>query len=441
VGFDWRLGGFVLAAGIGAVMLAGLAGLGAGAHRPSCALADAGRAASEGPVRRRVRHALVAAQFAASLALVVAAVMLTRTVANIIAIPTGLALDHVVLIGVDPQASGYDASRARQYVAEAERRLLFVPGVQHAAYGAVIPLGGWGSRSSVFVPGYAPSPDEEMEINYNVVTPGYFDALGIPLVDGRGLQASDVPSGPVPAIVNETMARRYWPNSRAIGRRFHLGSETGPAFDVVGVARDVKYRAVREESQPSFYYPLSRSSRLRAGGVIHVRTDGSARALVETIRRAAADVDPAVPVMFALTLNDQRDSNLSDERLAMLIAVVLGGAALLLAAVGLFAAMSQVVGRRTREIGVRMALGATPAAVAREVIGQSMSVVAIGAVAGFGLSIGAASLIASRLYGLAPNDAVSFVVAAIVLLGVALIAAWAPARRAARVDPIDALRE
>ena len=441
VGVDWRVTGFVAALGLAAALLAGLAGLSApGRRRLASSLADGGRAGSDGPVRRRLHDVLVGAQFAMSLALVVTAALLVRTLANVTAIPTGFDIDRIVLVGVDPQAAGYDAARARQYVVDAERRVALVPGVRHVGFGAIVPLGFGGSRATIDVPGYTASPDEDMEINYNIVSPGYVHAMGLALIDGRTLLDSDPASGPVAAVVNETMARRYWRGGRAVNRTFHLGSATGPAFDVVGVVRDVKYRMLREAPEPSFYYSVHRSSRVRAG-VLHVRTEGSARALVEPLRRAAAEVDAAVPVTLGHTLRDQRDLNVADERLAMLIGTVLGIAALVMAAVGLFAAMSQAVGRRTREIGVRMALGAAPAQIARATVAQGARVVAVGGAAGVALALGAGQLIEERLYGLAPHDAVSLGIAALVLAGAALAASWAPARRAAHVDPARALRE
>jgi putative ABC transport system permease protein len=304
----------------------------------------------------------------------------------------------------------------------------------------VMPLGFGGARATLTVAGYMPSPDEDMEINYNIVSPGYFEALGVPIADGRPLRNEDPDAGPIAVVVNETMARRYWADGRALGRLFQFTGSTGPGFEVVGIARDVKYRTLREEANPSFYYSLNRTSRGRSG-VFHVRTAGDPRALVEPLRRAVTDVDAAVPMTLAKTLRDQRDANVADERLAMTIGAVLGGAALLMAAVGLFAAMSHAVGRRTREIGVRMALGAAPAGVARLVLRESVGLVALGGVAGLGLALWLGQVIKARLYGIGPYDPVSLIVATCLLGGVALLAAWAPARRAARVDPLDALRD
>jgi ABC-type antimicrobial peptide transport system permease subunit len=236
------------------------------------------------------------------------------------------------------------------------------------------------------------------------------------------------------------MARRYWPDGRAIGRAFAFAGATGAGFEVVGVARDVKYRTIREASMPSFYYSIHRTARA-SSGVFQVLTAGDPDSALDDLRRALGAVDPAVPVTIAHTLREQRNRNLANERLAMTIGAVLGGAALLMAAVGLFAAMSHAVGRRTREIGVRMALGAVPSGVARLVLGEGARLVAAGALAGVGLAYWLGQAVKERLYGVGPYDPVSILVAAGILAAVTLVAAWAPARRAARVDPTTALRE
>jgi predicted permease len=441
VGLGWRMTGVVFGLALAAIAAASLAVVATGSGRPLWAsLGDGGRAASSGPLGHRVRRGLVVVQFAVSLALVVSAALLVRTVFNVIAIPTGLNVDRVALLGVDPRAAGFDAARARQYVAEAERRLRLVPGVRAAGYAFVPPLGFGGSRATIAVPGYTPAPDEDLEINFNIVSPGYFDALGIALSDGRALLERDANTGPIAVVVNETMARRYWPDGRAIGRAFAFAGATGAGFEVVGVARDVKYRTIREASMPSFYYSIHRTARA-SSGVFQVLTAGDPDSALDDLRRALGAVDPAVPVMIAHTLREQRNRNLANERLAMTIGAVLGGAALLMAAVGLFAAMSHAVGRRTREIGVRMALGAVPSGVARLVLGEGARLVAAGALAGVGLAYWLGQAVKERLYGVGPYDPVSILVAAGILAAVTLVAAWAPARRAARVDPTTALRE
>jgi ABC-type antimicrobial peptide transport system permease subunit len=210
-------------------------------------------------------------------------------------------------------------------------------------------------------------------------------------------------------------------------------------FEVIGIVRDVKYRTIREEAGPSFYTSVGQVRNPR-GGVLHVRTLSTPGPLVPTLRKALAEVDMNVPVTVVRTLREQRDRNTAKEGLAVTIGVALGGIALALAAVGLFAAMSSSVARRTREIGVRLALGAKPGKIVRHVLIDSLRLVLIGAALGLTMAYWAAGLVEQRLYGVSAHDPISFITSVLVLAGVAMGAAWAPARRAAMVDPIQALR-
>jgi predicted lysophospholipase L1 biosynthesis ABC-type transport system permease subunit len=302
-----------------------------------------------------------------------------------------------------------------------------------------------GSRDSVVIIGYTPRQDEDMQINFNEVDGDYFGALGLQILDGQALPTtrsatarSRTTGGPVPVVVNAAMARRYWQGKRAVGRQFYLGDETGPLAEIVGVAADAKYRSMREAVLPSFYVPLS-TQQVRDGSW-HVRVAGDPDAALPGLRRAIAEADPLVPVTRSVTLSGQRSMNITDDRLAMSIGVVLAAAAMLLAGVGLFGAMSQLVGHRTREIGVRLALGDSPSGVGRLVLRQAMGIALAGSALGLLLALWATSVTATRLYGVGRFDPISFTGAAVVLTAVALASAFTPARRAARVDPVHALR-
>ncbi len=436
VGIDWRLVLFVAAAASGATVLAGLAPmLSAFRTSPAGSLGESGRSASAGPAGQRMRRGLIVAQFALSLALVVVASLLARTVQNLRAIPTGFDMDHVALIGVDPEAAALDAPRTRAYLDAAIDRAARVPGVKAAGFGRVIPLGFGGSRTTIGVPAYQPAPGEDMEINFNIVSVSYFDAMGIALVDGRVFETSDLEGRQPVAVVNQTMAERYWPNQRATGQRIRLGDAS---VLVVGVARDVKYRVLREAAGPSFYLPLGQER--PTAGVIHVRTQGDPRDMLDTLRRSLAAVDPSVPITTVRTLREQATLNLNDERMAMTIGVILGGAALLLAAVGLYGSMAYAVGQRTRELGVRMALGATARDIRRLVLGQGIGLSVAGTVVGAALAVWLARALESRLYGISPADLPTLLLSAALLAAVAVFASWVPARRAGRVDPVNALK-
>jgi predicted permease len=436
VGINWRVAGVVGLLGLTTTLVASLAPILRVWRRGTApALAEGGRTVSG---NGRIRRVLVVAQFALSLALVVAAALLIRTLINVRSIDTGLDLNRVVLMEVDPEAAGYDGPRTLQYLTSALGKLGQIPGVMAAGYGRVIPLGFGGSRSSIEVPGYAPKPDEDMEINFNAVSPGYFEALGIALVSGRLPNDQDIAERPRVAVVNETMARRYWPDG-AVGRTMRFVGGTPPELEVIGVVRDVKYRFIREEAAPTFYTAALQAPRMR-GGVLHVRTQYAPGSLVATLRKTLRDVDRNVPVTIVRTLREQRDRNTADEGLAVTIGVVLGGVALALAAVGLFAAMSSAVVSRRREIGVRLALGADPARIVRLVLAGSLRLVLIGAAIGLIGAYWAVQLLEQRLYGVSAHDPASFVISVLVLALIALAATWGPARRAAGIDPIHALR-
>jgi predicted permease len=435
--FDWRLVLFVAAVSLAATLIAGLAPLGAvfrASNRGS--LSHHGRS-SPGPATTRTHRVLLVGQFALSLALVAAAVLLGRTVHNLRTVPTGLDMEHVALIGVDPVAAQMPPARAAAYFESALQALAAQPGVRAAAFGRVIPLGFGGSRTTIAVPGYQPAAEEDMEINLNTVSPGYFDTLGIAIREGRAFDQRDVGGRRGVLIVNETMARRYWPGRRAVGQRVVVDPGE-PPLEVVGVVPDVKYRMLREASGPSFYLPLAQAGASR--GVLHVRTEGDPRAHLQTLRRTLNAVDPSVPVTSIRTLRDQATLNMNDERLAMLIGLTLGVAALVLSAVGLYGSMSYLVGQRTRELGVRIALGATAADLRRTVLGEGVRISAIGALLGVALALPLARMIESRLFGVSARDPLTLAGAAILLAATALLASWAPARRAAGVDPLRALR-
>ena len=437
VSFDWRVFGFAAALALGSTLFFGLIPLATMRSSPAPALAESSRGASTGRGKNLARRLLVAGQFALSLALVAVAVLLGRTFVNLRTLPTGFDLAHIAMIEVDPRAAQYPPERIAQYVSDATERLRALPGVRGVGYARVAPLDFGGSRMSILVPGYTAGADEEMEINFNIVTHGYFEAMGIALKDGRLFDSSDSRTAPAVAVVNDTMARRYWREQRAVGQSFELDGQN-TRVTVIGVVPDVKYRMLREEARPSFY--LSAQQNRPSAGAFHVRTAGPPGSLIEAIRQTLAGVDSAVPVTRARTLADQATVNLASERLAMTIALGLSLAALLLAAVGLYAAMSHAVSQRQREIGVRLALGALPADVRRLVLRQGLILAAVGSVAGAGLAIVLARSVEARLYGVTPSDVPSLLISIGLLSLVAMLATWIPAKRAARVDPVEALR-
>jgi len=307
-------------------------------------------------------------------------------------------------------------------------------------HGASVPFGG--SRTTVEVSGYTPEAGEDMELNFTRVTPGYFAAMGVPVLQGRSFDERDRDGQPERIIVNETMARRYWPGGRAVGGLLRTDSRAPFAIEVIGVVPDVHYRMVREAPVPSFYVPMAQLP--FDSGVLHVRFAsgaGAAASRIGELRRVVSAVNPAIPVTRAHTLVDQVERNIADERMATAIGVTLAAVALLLAAAGLYATMAFIVGRRTREMGVRMALGARAGEVQSLVLREGVVLAAIGVAGGTVLAAIAGRMIESLLYGVGRTDAFSLAAAAVLLAAAAVLASWIPARRASRVDPVVALRD
>jgi putative ABC transport system permease protein len=434
---DWRVFAFVAALGLAATAIFGLVPIVAALRQSlTPALADANRSASPGRRRALIRHGLVVAQFALSLSLVVVATLLGRTLYNLRTLPTGFDLEHLAVLEVAPQAAQYDRARMAAYLDAAGTRLSAVPGVRAVGFARVVPLDFGGSRTTIAISGYQAAPDEDMEINFNRVSAGYFEAMGLAPKDGRVFGATDVRGAPLSGVINETMARRYWPRTRAVGNQFSLGPDE--PVTVVGVVPDVTYRNFRDDAGPTFY--LAQSQSTPGPGAFHVRTAGPPAAILDVLRQALVEVDGNVPITRARTLREQADLNVNDDRLAMTIALGLAGSALLLAAVGLYGAMSYAVSQRTREIGVRMALGAVPGDVRRLVLRRGLALAIAGSLAGVGLGLFLARQIRHRLFGVEPTDPVTLVLAIVILSAIALLASWIPARSASRVNPVAALR-
>ena len=435
--FDLRvLGAAGLLTVAAALLVGGLSAWLSTRRAPAALMAGASRSSVGGAAR--TQRALVVVQFALSMTLVAGAALLARTVTELRGSDMGFAR-NVALLDVSPAANGYTTETSLRYYERAVERLQALPGVEAAAVGGIMPLDFGGSRRTVSIPGYIPAPEEDMELNMNRVSADYFDVMRIPIVDGRAFGPRDTADQPTRVVINETMARRYFPGGQAVGRLIAFGSD-GPAnVEVIGVARDVRYRMVREAPRPSYYVALAQAP--IPFGAFHVRTSGDPERHLGDLERAVASVDPGVPITRTLSLDRQIDRNIATERMARSIAVALGLAALLLATTGLYATMAFAVRRRTREIGVRIALGAGMGNVRMMIVRQSVMLVAIGVAAGLAGAVWAGRAVESQLYGVSPVDFVSFAGAAIVLGAAAVIAAWIPARRATLVDPVVALRE
>jgi predicted permease len=401
----------------------------------------------------RVRKALVVAQVTVSVLLLIGAGLFIRSLRNLRMLDLGMKTENLVAFNLAPTLSGYTPLRTKQFTKEVAERIRTAPGVVAAAFANIGLLEGNEWDSWITVDGYTPKPGEVPDPYCNAVSPGYFAAMGIPLLLGRDFdsrderydpprdQSSNAPPPYRVAIVNESWVKHYVGNRDPIGRHFGFGIDPGTTtpIEVVGVVKDAKYTGVRDEIPDQVFVPFLEND-FAGGSVMYVRTTAEPTVAYGAIRQVVRAVDANVPVYNMRTLDHQIDQSLLNERIVATLSTAFGVLATLLAVVGLYGVMAYTVARRTREIGVRMALGAVPGnviwLVMREVLMLVGGGIALGLLTAFGLS----RLITSQLYGITANDPLTVAGAAIVLSVVALLAGYIPARRATRVNPVLALR-
>jgi predicted permease len=390
-----------------------------------------------GFLRGNARQVLVVSQVALSLISLIAAGLFLRSLRDAQAIDTGFETAGVLVMNVNLGREGYTPERGQLFYEQVVERMAGVPGVQHAAVAQNAPLGG-GFLRSVFPEGMDTTAQNRLLVQVNSVSPRYFETLDIPLARGRAFNTSDVMGAPQVVVINETMAERFWPGEDAIGKRFKFFGDE--AFTtVIGVVRNAKYNGVAEDPIPFIYQPLRQN--YTAQGVLHVRAAGNAATLSAPVRRIVQELDPTLAVFNVRTLEDQVAQSLAPLRINVIVLTTFGVLALLLASIGLYGVANYSVGQRTREIGVRMALGAQPSAVLALVLGQGLLLVGIGIVLGIVVSLGLASVIPPALLpNVSARDPLTFVVTSVTLGIVAAIASFVPARRATKIDPLIALR-
>ena len=408
------------------------------ASRPdvSHALKDAAASVSGGAARARIRNSLVVLQVALSLLLLVCAALFVRGVARASHVDPGYTMRDGVIAAVDLLPNGYDEARGSTFQRELLAHVATLPGVESATMAYAMPLDiSAGSDMSIDIDGYQPAAGEEVGAYYNRVGPRYFETMGIPIVAGRAIDEHDVNGRQLSVVVNETMARKYWGGTKAIGRVIRFGA--GPAV-IVGIARDGKYRQLTEDSKNYLYVPIAQF--FRHDALLIVRTAGDPASVIPSLHVAVRKLDPNLPLFDVRTVGEHMKMSVFIPRLASVILMVFGALALLLAVVGLYSVVAFAVAQRTREIGVRVALGASRGSVIRLVLRQGMKLTLIGLAIGGVLAAAAAQALRSQLMGVAPTDVVSFAGTATLLAAVALVACAVPALRAARMDPVSALR-
>ena len=401
------------------------------------ALKDNARSLAGGSGSRLTRS-LIVIQVAMSLVLLVGAGLFVNTLRNLQAVDVGFNRENLLLFRVDPRLSGYSGPQIASLYPRITEQIEAIPGVRSATISRHPLLSGNRRTSSISVQGSAQEPSDVVYVN--LVGASFFETMEMPILAGRSLNPRDDERAPKVAVINQTMARKYFGEDNPIGKRFGFGGDPAEAgkIEVVGVVRDAKYTSLRGETPPTAYTPYLQENPGQMN--FEVRTAGDAAAMISSIRDAVREVDSNLPLFDVKTQRKQAEESLAQERLFATLSGFFGVLALLLACVGLYGVMSYGVARRTNEIGIRMALGATTLRITRMVMRETMWVVVIGVVIGLSAAVASTRLIKSMLFGLAPTDPLTISVAALLLIAVAALAGYIPARRAARVDPMIALR-
>jgi predicted permease len=395
-------------------------------------------AVSAGSRRWTLRDGLVAAQTAVTLVLLVTAGLLTRSILEARKTDLGFRSEGLAVLGTEVGLIGYDEKRADALYDRVLERVRALPGVEAAAGTVRQPLAINYNRNAIFFPGKMEPGAQPVAIAATWVDEEYFDTLGVPLLRGRNISSADTPETPKVAVVNESFAKTYWPGEEPLGKRFRQRTADGPEYQVVGIVADYKVDTVGERPTPYIHYALPQ--RPFTGQVILARTSGSAAALINTMRREILSLEPNAVFLDSQTMDAQIDMTLMPAWLAAQTASVVGVVATVLAAIGLYGVIAYAVARRTREIGIRMALGAAPGGVIGMIMRQGLTVAVAGVVLGGAMAWIAARAVSTALYGVSAFDPLAWGGAVAALLGAAALANFLPARRASLVDPSVALR-
>jgi predicted permease len=447
-GLNWRILLFTSALAVVTSVLAGLApALRSAGVDPAPALKSAGAAAAS--ERPRLRKALVAVQVALSFVLLIGAGLFVRSLQNLLAVNPGFHTTRMLTFSFDLARSGYDVDRSHAFVKAFHDRISAAPGVSAAAFSFQGLLGGGGWGMGFTIEGYRPRSRDGAGSMCNAVSPGYFKAMGIPLLAGREFDSRDDRIVPPPdgwpyrvAVVNETFAKRYFNGANPIGRHVGIGENPGTPMpiEIVGVARNSRYMAIREDERPQIFFPYLQAGQIESV-TAYVRTAQDPPTVMQTIRREVARLDPQLAVAEVSTLEERIQRSVVNERLIATLSSALSAMATLLSLVGLYGVIAYTVTRRTREIGIRMALGALASQVTSTILREAVLLVAVGIGVGLVAAFWLGRYVQNQLYGLTPADPWTIAAAAIALALVAGLAALVPARRAAHISPMAALRQ
>ena len=384
----------------------------------------------------------VAVQVAFSVVLLSAAGLMLRTFWNLEHLDAGFDRGHLIEMTPDPEAAGYSAAQISAFYVTLRDKSASLPGVQSAALASRGVMRGVGIKMTVAPEGVTLPSNTFLNSSGNNVSPGYFATMGIPLLAGRDLTVEDAALTPVPAVVNRAFADSFFPHQNPVGKMLVQGTDgkRAPGFVVVGLAANARYRSLREPNPPTLYTALG-ESRSPGGTLLYVRTHGAPAGIAGRLREAVAAIDPAVPVRDVLTLDGEVETSLWQERLVAILSAFFGGAAALLAAIGLYGSLAGSLEQRRREIGIRVAVGARFSHIVRALCSPIALAVSTGTLAGVAASLFLLRLTSRLLYGVRPFDPWSLALALFLVCLLAAVAAAPPARRAARIDPASALRE
>ena len=383
-----------------------------------------------------IGQGLVVAQVVVCLVLVFAAVLFSRSLRNLRTIDLGLDPRHVVVLTVNPERSGYSIETTREFYADWLRRARYVPGVSSVSLASITVMSGGMFAGAVTVPEAEPRGGPEPNNNFNVVTADYFQTLGIPLLAGRTFNERDDANAPAVAIVNERFVEHYWPGRSPVGRHITVFRKS---VEVVGLVRTAKYMAVREDPQITIYFPAAQRPVREL--TLHARVAGSTAAATAALMETVRGIDPTVPVYSVGALEDHVNARLANERVLYVLSMLFASLALVVACTGLYGLVAYSVVRRTREIGIRLAVGAQRGQVMRLFIKDAAVLVGTGVALGIPASLAAGRQFSTMLYGLDPSNVWMLLVASSILATVAAVAAGLPAARATTVDPAAVLRE
>jgi predicted permease len=431
---------FTAAVSLIAGLLVGLApAIAAGRSNVNDALKDTSRGVAGGILRQRLRAALVIGEVALAVVLTIGAALLLRSFVALLNVDPGFRSENLLTLQVQlpNRISTPDARRA--FYAEMFGRLESLPGVVAAGGTTRLPLGSTNVSTRVLVDGRSMTPGEMPEVEFRRAVHNYFRAMGMPILQGRSFTEADGPNAQPVAVVNQTMARRLWPNEDAVGKRLKMGTNPQtPWTTVVGVVGDLRHAGL--DAEPTAEYYITHLQGPPVAPFLVIRTQGDPAALAESVRAELKALEKDMAVYDMRTMNDVLAASVAERRFILVLAIAFGVLALTLAAVGVYGVMALVVSERTQEMGIRLALGAEPLQVLGLVVGQGLALAGAGIAAGFAASLALMPLMAGQLYGVGTTDPATLAAVPVLLAAVALIACMIPARRAMRVDPVTALR-